>query len=215
MTGHQSDHRLQQRSGLWGLRWNQRKSRVAGIAAQVEQGTAGPFGQEVAQHATKNRSQCVLVLVTRKLVGPHSYQPGDHRGYQGQVDQKTCTRDDKLSYAKRRRQVRKWRWRKWLERRRARRETRAEQKQVSDEVIREKTSKSHAQLGETPKVFIQRKQSTLDAVVVGQPAPGTGVHEHVLLVIKAVVNGTSVPALIDSGASRSFVSDWLHCSQPL
>ena len=39
--------------------------------------------------------------------------------------------------------------------------------------------------------------------------------DHVLLVVKAVVNGTSVPALIDSGASRSFVSDQLQCNQKL
>ena len=36
-----------------------------------------------------------------------------------------------------------------------------------------------------------------------------------LLVVKAMVNGTSVPALIDSEASRSFVSDQLQCNQKL
>ena len=50
---------------------------------------------------------------------------------------------------------------------------------------------------------------------MGSPAPSTGVKDHVLLVVRAVVNGTSVPALIDSGASRSFVSDRLQCHQPL
>ena len=64
-------------------------------------------------------------------------------------------------------------------------------------------------------MFVQRKESAPDAVAVGQPAPGTGVQDHMLLVVKAVVNGTSVPALIDSGASRSFVSDRLCCNQPL
>ena len=39
--------------------------------------------------------------------------------------------------------------------------------------------------------------------------------DHVLLVVKAVVNGTCVPALIDSGASRSFVSDQLQCHNQL
>ena len=50
---------------------------------------------------------------------------------------------------------------------------------------------------------------------MGSPAPSPGVKDHVLLVVKAVVNGTSVPALIDSGASKSFVSDQLRCHQPM
>ena len=75
--------------------------------------------------------------------------------------------------------------------------------------------KSQAQLGETPKVSVQRTEPALGADAVGQPAPGPRVRDHVLLVVKAVVNGTSVPALIDSGASRSFVSDRLRCHQPL
>ena len=68
----QSSSQQQQRSGHWRLRWNQRKPRAAGIAAQVEQGTAGPLGQEAAQHAATNRNRCVLVSVTRKLIGLHS-----------------------------------------------------------------------------------------------------------------------------------------------
>ena len=64
-------------------------------------------------------------------------------------------------------------------------------------------------------VSVQRVETAPDADAVGTPAPGTGVKDHVLLVVKAMVNGTSVPALIDSGASRSFVSDRLRCQQPL
>ena len=75
--------------------------------------------------------------------------------------------------------------------------------------------KSQAHLGETPKVSVQRTETTPEADAVGAPAPGTGVKDHVLLVVKAVVNGTSVPALIDSGPSRSFVSDRLQCHQPM
>ena len=69
--------------------------------------------------------------------------------------------------------------------------------------------KSQAHLGETPKVSVQRTEPAPGADAVGSPAPSSGVKDHVLLVVKAVVNGTSVPALIDSGASRSFVSDRL------
>ena len=71
--------------------------------------------------------------------------------------------------------------------------------------------KSQAHSGETPTVSVQRLETAPGADAVGQPAPGTGVKDHVLLVVQAVVNGTSVPALIDSGASRSFVSDRLCC----
>ena len=66
--------------------------------------------------------------------------------------------------------MRKWRWRKWLERRRARRELRAEQKQVSDEGTREKTSKSHALKGETPEVPEQRTEAKPVADAEGEPA---------------------------------------------
>ena len=61
----------------------------------------------------------------------------------------------------------------------------------------------------------QRKETAPKADAVGSPAPGTGVQDHVLLVVKARVNGTSVSALIDSGATRSFISDRLHCRPAL
>ena len=90
-----------------------------------------------------------------------------------------------------------------------------ENKKVSQDDTREMTLKSQALMGETPKVSVQRKETTPVADAVGMPTPGTGVKDHVLLVVKAMVNGTSVPALIDSGASRSFISDRLRCQQPL
>ena len=92
---------------------------------------------------------------------------------------------------------------------------RTEDKKVSIDDTREKTLKSQAQMGETPMVSVQRIETAPDADAVGIPAPSTGVRDHVLLVVKAVVNGTSVPALIDSGASRSFVNDRLQCYQPM
>ena len=86
-----------------------------------------------------------------------------------------------------------------------------ENKKVSDDDTRETTLKSQAQMGETPQVLVQRVETAPDANAVGIQAPGTGVKDHVVLVVKAMVNGTSVPALIDSGASRSFISDRLCC----
>ena len=62
---------------------------------------------------------------------------------------------------------------------------------VSSEDTREMALKSQALLGETPKVSVQRIETTPGADAVGSPAPSTGVRDHMLLVVKAVVNGTS------------------------
>ena len=102
-----------------------------------------------------------------------------------------------------------------LERRRRRREQRAEQKQVSRDDHREATSKPPAQQGEAPGSSDQRTETAPVAHAVGTPAQGTGVEDHVLLVVQAVVQGTRVSALIDSGASRSFISDRLNCRPAL
>ena len=53
------------------------------------------------------------------------------------------------------------------------------------------------------------------ADAVGEPTPSIGVQDHVLLVVDAMVQGTRVPALIDSGATRSFISDQLQCRPAL
>ena len=44
---------------------------------------------------------------------------------------------------------------------------------------------------------------------------GAGLRDHLLLVVTVVINGTPVRALVDSGASRSFVSDELKLRPPL
>ena len=195
---------------------NQRRPRAVVIAAQVDHGDGWSAGPGGCSARSRDRNRCFLASGARKLTGSHSGQSGDYRWDQGQVIQRTCTlQNTKLSSAKRRRQRRKWQWKQRLERRRRRRELRAEQKQDSSEDTREMALKSQALLGETPKVSVQRTESAPVADAVGSPAPGTGVKDHVLLVVKAAVNGTSVPALIDSGASRSFVSDQLRCHQPM
>ena len=195
---------------------NQRRPRAAAIAAQVDHGDGWSSGPGGCSARSRERNRCFLASGAGKLTGPHSGQSGVHRGHQGQVIQRTCTLETiTLSSARRRRQQRKWQWKKRLERRRIRRALRSEQKKVSHDDTREMALKSQAQLGETPTVLVQRTETAPGADAVGQPAPGTGVQDHVLLVVQAMVNGTCVPALIDSGASRSFVSDRLQCQQQL
>ncbi len=53
------------------------------------------------------------------------------------------------------------------------------------------------------------------SIAIGSLTQGTGVKDHVLLVVMAVIQGTPLHALVDSGASRSFISDTLHFSPPL
>ena len=67
----------------------------------------------------------------------------------------------------------------------------------------------------TPRVLVQRIEATSSPDAARHPDAGTEVQDHLLLVIKAVVNGTCVPALVDSGATRSFVSDQLQTRPPL
>ena len=52
-------------------------------------------------------------------------------------------------------------------------------------------------------------------IAAEQGAQGAGSRDHVLLVVIVVINGTPVRALVDSGASRSFVSDELKLRPPL
>ena len=52
-------------------------------------------------------------------------------------------------------------------------------------------------------------------IAAEQGAQGAGSRDHVLLVVTVVINGTPVRALVDSGASRSFVSDELKLRPPL
>ena len=52
------------------------------------------------------------------------------------------------------------------------------------------------------------------AAELGTQGAGSG-RDHVLLVVTVVINGTPVRALVDSGASRSFVSDELKLRPPL
>ena len=90
----------------------------------------------------------------------------------------------------------------------------ADHKKTSDD-SREMALKSQALMGETPGESAERIEVSPAVNAAGGSALDTGVKDHMLLIVTAVVNGTRVPALVDSGASRSFISDRFHCKPPL
>ena len=59
------------------------------------------------------------------------------------------------------------------------------------------------------------KGSELDPIAAELGTQGAGKRDHLLLVVTVVINGTPVRASVDSGASRSFVSDELKLRPPL
>ena len=63
--------------------------------------------------------------------------------------------------------------------------------------------------------MIQRTETTAEPIAEGRTDPGSAGHDHLLLVLKAVINDTRVSALVDSGATRSFVSEQLHTRPPM
>jgi hypothetical protein len=66
----------------------------------------------------------------------------------------------------------------------------------------------------TPKVLVERTEATTDPNAVNRDDSRVVAQDHLLMIIKAVVNDTRVSALVDSGATRSFVSDKLK-TRPL
>ena len=70
-------------------------------------------------------------------------------------------------------------------------------------------------MGGTPSESVEWIEVSLAVNVARGSALDTSVKDHVLLVVTAMVNGTCVPALVDSGASRSFIGDRFHSKPPL
>ena len=66
-----------------------------------------------------------------------------------------------------------------------------------------------------PKCLIQRMETTAEPIAEGRTDPGSAGCDHLLLVLKAVINDTCVSALVDLGATRSFVSEQLHTRPPM
>ena len=79
----------------------------------------------------------------------------------------------------------------------------------------EKVSKSLSELVGTPRGLVERMESAVDPVAASRSDSRAAVQDHLLLIIRAVIQGTCVLALVDSGATHSFVSDQLHTRPPL
>ena len=100
-----------------------------------------------------------------------------------------------------------------MERRRHRRTRQAEEKKASREQngAPEKVKESLSELVGVPKCWIQRMEAPVVPNATSQSGSGSTGKDHLLLIIRAVVNNTCVSALVDSnGATRSFVSDQLQ-----
>ena len=104
---------------------------------------------------------------------------------------------------------------RWRRRRTRQAEERKASRNAQDVGAPEKAKESLSELVGVPKCWVQRKEATVEPNTASQPSSGSTGKDHLLLVLKAVVNGTCVPALVDSGATRSFVSEHLQTRPPL
>ena len=106
-----------------------------------------------------------------------------------------------------------------MERRRRRRTRLAEEKkQVSRMHTIGAPAKAKEFLSElvgAPKCMIQRKETTTEPIAVSGSDSGSVGKDHLLLILRAVINDTRVSALVDSGATRSFVSEQLQTRPPM
>ena len=59
------------------------------------------------------------------------------------------------------------------------------------------------------------QEAPLELTAAGVQTPDSKVRDHLLLTVQAVINGTPVRALVDSGATRSFVDERLRLHPPL
>ena len=62
---------------------------------------------------------------------------------------------------------------------------------------------------------IKRLEATVDSSAAEAKAQESTVRDHVLLTIQAMINGTPLRALVDSGATRSFIDEKLQLHPPL
>ena len=59
------------------------------------------------------------------------------------------------------------------------------------------------------------KEATLVPTAAGSVTQGSKVHDHVLLSVTAMIKGTPLCTLVDSGATRSFIDEKLQLRPPL
>ena len=79
----------------------------------------------------------------------------------------------------------------------------------------EKAKEFLSELVGAPKCMIQRKETTTEPIAVSGSDSGSVGKDHLLLILRAVINDTRVSALVDSGATRSFVSEQLQTRPPM
>ena len=68
---------------------------------------------------------------------------------------------------------------------------------------------------QTTDPSIQGQEASLESTAAEVHTPDSKVHDHLLLTVQAVVHGTSLRALVDSGATRSFVDERIRLHPPL
>ena len=59
------------------------------------------------------------------------------------------------------------------------------------------------------------QEVSLKSSIVGVKTPDSKVRDHLLLTVQAMVNGMPLHALVDSGATRSFIDERLRLHPPL
>ena len=163
---------------------------------------------------------CFPAAAAGKLTGPGSGQSGKHPGRLVQSSQRDWTICAIFpSRRQRKRHQRSRKWRRRVERRRRRRTRLAkEKKQVSRMHTIGAPAKAKEFLSElvgAPKCMIQRKETTTEPIAVSGSDSGSVGKDHLLLILRAVINDTRVSALVDSGATRSFVSEQLQTRPPM
>ena len=176
---------------------------------------------------------------TGKLIGPDSGQFRMHPGVVAQSCQSGWS-TYYTSAGRKRRQRRLRKWRRRVARRRRRRQARATAKEASLKHmsgVPNQALESMSAMALTPimstigvpsQAFESKPAMALTSMVSHQeeeasanPNAASVDHlrvaqpDHLLLVIKAMVNGMAVNALVDSGATRSFISDQMKTRPPL
>ena len=144
-----------------------------------------------------------------RLTGPGSGQSGQHPGRQVQSNQRDWTICAMFpSRRQRKRQQRSRKWRRRVDKRRRRRTRLVEEKNQVSRMhaigAPEKAKEFLSELVGAPKCMIQRKETTTEPIAMSGSDSGSVGKDHLLLILRAVINDTRVSALVDSGATRFF-----------
>ena len=176
-------------------------------------GMADQMDWEEAQHASVSDEDASSASAAGKLTGPDSGQSRLHPGRTVQSSQSGWTiKAIKISPGKKRRQRRQNQWQRQVVKRCRQRKTRTEKQKapnVHESGVPSQADKVVSFEDKPPAVLVQRIGAPTNPNAMSQVDSGVVVQDHLLMVVKAVVQGTCVLALVDSGVTRSFVSDKL------